>query len=498
MQRRWLRWKLYFGLLVFMIVIMGGLIVWGAGLVGGSGVLGSGTITLLIVMPIIYLVIPFVIMHRQFKRHRRVMGLVPNSGGRLCPICLVTVNPGEDDKLLCEQCGRSAETALLAEYWENFAMDSGAAAVWYATYKAQGAGGWSRWRAFQKRKIAENPYYAIIYFVVIFVLAGMVLSLFRSQSLIAGAFQYLYMMFIMSGFLLIGFGQMKRKGRSARCSECEYMSPPLGGLPEVCPECGADWSQVGGLVKGERIRTTKHVVAGVTCIAIGAMLMFTPFFGATWKYSLLPTSSLIKNITNTGGFTYDEWIVLNTRTLSPTQSLNLATGLLDKRVSRGHFSNDADDWFVARITAGTLPADLVDRYYLEYLELRIDAPSSAIVGRRISIGFESSYRQGNAFVNPGPSTIFGEIMTDERPIEGTRAERVVAGVSMDATNVPSFELLVDEVGDIRITRDVWIVFAPLNAFSGKVVWQSDGTPLIPPGLAWSRQITLEHVIEVGE
>ena len=106
-------------------------------------------------------------------------------------------------------------------------------------------------------------------------------------------------------------------------------------------------------------------------------------------------------------------IVLNTRTLSPTQSLNLATGLLDKRVSRGHFSNDADDWFVARITAGTLPADLVDRYYLEYLELRIDAPSSAIVGRRISIGFESSYRQGNAFVNPGPSTIFGEIMTED-------------------------------------------------------------------------------------
>lgn len=449
----------------------------------------------LIGMMLFIIVMPLVVLKRQLSKNRRVMERLPSSSGRLCPICIEELNRGEDGTLTCAQCGRFTDSIALEEYWENYAMDSGAAVVWRSAYKAQGARGWSRWHATLKRKFAENPLYAIFWMVGVFAVGGVVFSWFNSESLIAGVFRFLHMMFLMGGMFLIGFGQMKRKGRAARCSACEYRCPPQGDLPAVCPECGADWNRAGGLVKGERIRTKEHMIAGVVCIVIGAGIMFNPFFGTSWKYTFLPTNSLIKEAVKIW-YRDDVWIELGTRTLSTEQHDTLVRGLLDMRLSEGSASNGGGAWLDTQVTANALTTELLARYYEESFRLDLDGPTTARLRESISISMTSETRTIKTLAGLDLFVFLGDYFVNGRRIKDSRFKRVTY-VSIVNSRETSLSWIVVGTDDFTITREVWVAINP-TSLQGQIQWQADGTPVIPTGVTWSRKITLEHVIEVVE
>ncbi|MCH7545146.1 MAG: hypothetical protein IID30_01925 [Planctomycetes bacterium] len=230
---------------------------------------------------------------------------------------------------------------------------------------------------------------------------------------------------------------------------------------------------------------------------LGAVLMFSPLANMNWKYRLLPTNSLIAQTTGTGGFTYDEWNVLRLRTLSREQVLTLSQGLLDKRVRKGYTSTDADNWLVAQIKLGSWPNDLVERYYLENIEFSLEGSIQARIGATVRVELNSVYRHTSSSASDTPFVFIGDFRVNGVSVPDTRAKSVIAALSMNHYDV-ALELEIPPGEEVRVQLDIWLVFAPFNSLNGTIIWQEDGTPLIPPGVAWDRKITLEHVIEVTE
>ena len=494
------RQKLYYGMLaatLIMYIVLVGLVYFGFRLIGDAGSSLTGIRNASMGVILVLVLFSIIVGVYQLRRHRRLMVSVPEANGNCCPFCHRNMKSAGDDRLACGSCKKEEPTEVIHDYWTMYALDMIEAAHWMKESKSRDWKGMRGSLARFRKKITGSPFFGVLYFFSLLAVLSVGLSYFTSQSFLAVFIGYFPLMLIMAGILQTGIGRSRRKGATSHCSACEYQCPPSGPCPECCPECGADWQAAGAIIKGLRTRTPKKMLAGITMMLLGAVLMFSPLANMNWKYRLLPTNSLIAQTTGTGGFTYDEWNVLRLRTLSREQVLTLSQGLLDKRVRKGYASTDADNWLVAQIKLGSWPNDLVERYYLENIEFSLEGSIQARIGATVRVELNSVYRHTSSSGSDTPFVFIGDFRVNGVSVPDTRAKSVIAALSMNHYDV-ALELEIPPGEEVRVQLDIWLVFAPFNSLNGTIIWQEDGTPLIPPGVAWDRKITLEHVIEVTE
>ena len=174
----------------------------------------------------------------------------------------------------------------------------------------------------------------------------------------------------------------KRRGKTVRCAACEYDLSGIqieGGGPDPharCPECGGDLGKRGGTVLGEKVWSRGAIVIAVLLlIPILATFIVPAFAGynAINKVTarILPTGSLIRQISCTKGFRMDEWAELRTRTLTPEQCDTLAAGLLTRDALQLHAWSDEAKWLVAEFAAGRLSPESHRKVLARYVDIEL-------------------------------------------------------------------------------------------------------------------------------
>ncbi|MCH7603112.1 MAG: hypothetical protein IIB54_10120 [Planctomycetes bacterium] len=192
----------------------------------------------------------------------------------------------------------------------------------------------------------------------------------------------------------------------------------------------------------------------------------------------------------------DVWVYQMTA-LTPQQELQLAKCLLDRRLRFGDMSSLGGGWLYSKMTAGSIPEDLVERFYSEELDVELTSPAQAKVGEDVVVEMRTVNRNSFAAGVPDCHVYLGDYAVNGRVIPDSRAKNSWA-VAMLATNGKKFGItLTPELpGTTRITREIWVVFYTQIQY-GPIVWEADGSPNLPGApIVWSRKITLRHDIEV--
>jgi hypothetical protein len=338
-------------------------------------------------------------------------------------------------------------------------------------------------------------------------------------SLLAGMLKAAPMTVFFLGFGVASLA-VRKVGDEVSCAKCGYaMDAEIQAIddPEQrCSECGAFWKRPGGFVRGRKQILKWPIAVAAILLVCGVGLMFSPFYrglGAR-QFALLPTSSLIREVTATGSFTYDEWAVLSNRTLSQKQKLKLAEGLLAKRSKRQYLGNDEEAWFEAAVLNGELPRDIVERYFRGMLEVWIDAPDNATLGRPLSIGLGSDHR--GSLRTPSRTTLKVYVIFAGFRVNGGELQEAATGpahgisygrvrrawgklertITQGGTKPPELDIQPAAAGPLLISAEYWLVVAPPNAFANTSLWQPDGQPQIPPSAAWAERIIIDKTITI--
>lgn len=350
----------------------------------------------------------------------------------------------------------------------------------------------------------------IAFNAIIWLGAGIVFGLVSGSSVIAGALSFVHMFLIMAGFSVLTFGWRNRKGSTIHCAACQYQRTPQANAatPSRCPECGANWNAMNGTICGETKRDPRLIVSGVILMLVGFGSIFGQFRFGHWQLQVLPTNALIHEVARAPrGFTRDEWIELNSRTLTPSQTLTLAEALLDKRLRKASFSADADNWLTAQIAADSLPKPLIERYYREALEIWIIAPKKVTLNESITLAIGTRLRF-TASTNAKPVALIAGFFVGDELKQCCRQDQGIAGIMLGQQrlhvggrdvgpgNGPTITIQPDRTGPLRVQLELWLAHLPAPGTVNPIVWQADGTPATPPGAVWMEHRKIEQVIEV--
>ncbi|MFM9995385.1 MAG: hypothetical protein ACKVU4_06240 [Phycisphaerales bacterium] len=346
-------------------------------------------------------------------------------------------------------------------------------------------------------------------------------------SYLAAFLQHAPMVCSLIGIGLIG-AAFVRSGSEPRCAACGY---DVSGAPQPadpgdrCPECGTEFRVPGGTVVGERRVHRGLVVMGVVLVAGQfvwyATLARSPSAMMGWYTPYLPTGSLIREVTGAPrGFTRDEWAELNTRTLTPDDEVRLARGLIELRARQHYMDPAAETWLDAYAKSGGMPADLLERFCAEWLDLWLVAPARVRVGESVTIGLAGDYR-GNIGAAGGGAALVARIVFEgfrvgDDPEPQARAVTSIHGMRLMSTEIlndrmrgstrsrpdalgdrsPQLTVTPNVQGTLRIRAAVWIIVNPQASGLNPVVWNDDGTPVLPADAVWTKRVELERTIEV--
>jgi len=448
------------------------------------------------------------------RRERRVARLVPAHDGLVCPKC-VAVIPAAECPARCPRCRRAYTVAELCVYWEQYALAAGS--VSRSTHARQ-AGVPTALDARRRTALARAGFLLVPVAFVLIPLIWLRLSVLGSLRHNAS----LILMFLgLGGGFALCMRYRRRTGDSKHCAACDYQQAPTGGNPPHCPECGAEWSAPGGVVHGRRTGQPWMLGCGVALVLVGAAAGLVPLTQHKFDplLGLMPTNALISDIVNSRSFTREQWTELKSRTLTPTQELRLAEGLLDRRVRTGHLSGDDHTWLEQALAAGRLPESIRQRYYDEMFVAWLDAPSQVRRGQPFHVALGSDARNADSPLGAEALVFFsGFFIGDDATPQARRVQPGLASL-LDTTPfgmqpeeaarlpeerrqpahpeyIPLAQLAAQHAGPLRVRMLLWFVVAPAGTQSLRIQWQDDLTPVMPPNVVYSRRIELERVIEV--
>ncbi|MGD8452537.1 MAG: hypothetical protein PVJ57_12020 [Phycisphaerae bacterium] len=498
LQRRIRRlWLGYIGRVLGAIVPVG-IFVWGITWKGGAlaAACRDELLFLLVATGVVVPAIIFAQLGRRLHIARTVLREVPKHDGYICPRCRRPV-PEDVPAGKCPKCRRPYVRADLPSYWLNYVFTPLRLAPPLLP---------PVWNQRLQRLLAilrEHILVTVALCVALFTVAFLLMHWLGGVSLTGLLFLYgpmlLAVVFLCTGLIYLN-RYRRRTGNSRHCVACGYQQAPSGLNPRRCPECGMDWSLPGGMIIGKPSRQPHHLWLAVAFLAAAALpmilMMLSPASVRGLVLRTLPTGALINDAVADDGFTRAEWSELLGRRLSPEQRRQLAVGLLDKRLEQDYLDMVQGGWLWGQVSASLLPPDVTERYYGEMLDVRIDAPATAVVGEPLHVHLSSTYRRSRTPFGLDPAVYFGGFFFGDDPAplgqreRGEHAKFVASGLSrIQASITPT------QPGPLRVRAVLYFAVGPnLTAWKGE--WHDDETATLPSAATWSRRIELEKTIDV--
>jgi hypothetical protein len=281
-----------------------------------------------------------------------------------------------------------------------------------------------------------------------------------------------------------------RSGSSPRCAACEY---DLSGIESTndprCPECGSHTARPGAVVTGQPVwhRGRLALLFVLTLPFLVSVLL--PFLTTSSFQSqvsrIIPTDSLIKHVSDAGGFTIHQWDILRARTLTPEQRDRLALGLLRRSALQLHAWGDEAKWLIAEAAANRLSPQAQIAVLERFLSPSIE-PISPPAPAPVVLAADDMQAWGLAacFPNWSFSAIVGPIRTpsDTRPASSF-AIPIDPGPLAAPPNgnyrTPPGPRIIPQTFARGETFTVWFVATPTPFPTAEIIW-TDGKPTLPP------------------
>ncbi|MCZ6835418.1 MAG: hypothetical protein O7G85_06550 [Planctomycetota bacterium] len=466
---------------------------------------------------VLWAVVFYLLAHWAVRRYghgrNRLLQKIIDSKSSLCPICLCGMTDSGSNGYECSTCHRVTTRSALSRYFQDLGFDGYAAKHWLRDYKAEKKDAKELIDRQAARLLSDDLFISVSYMLVCWlislaVLAGILKFLFVENfliSMIESVFPLGRLAFVLTGATLLINGFVLRKGQSLHCIYCEYQKAPSGPELVRCPECGAFWNVVGAFVKGVKTGTPSHFVVGLFLVIIGWGFSFNPLSGSSWRFKFMSTNSLIDStvelrILVNSRILVDVWDELRSRSLSSEQYYSLAEGLLDLRVLHGGTFGQGGVWLDIQVMENDLSDDLLTRYYEESLVLELTGPDQSLFGESVEIGLLAERRSIYTLSGLYHHIVLGDFFVNEQGVPNSRVSEAILPFQLtDTEHVQDTRLLLtlEDHDSVTIRREVWIIIDS-DISIDVIVWQADGSPLLPQGVVWSKKITLEHTIEISD
>ena len=310
---------------------------------------------------------------------------------------------------------------------------------------------------------------------------------------------------IIAGSAVFGHTIFQRVGDSRHCADCDYEVPPTGPIPPRCPECGNHWTRRTGLgmVQGRKAPLPwRRMGLGLALVLLGLSSIGLRLPGWNGLLRIVPDALLIETVVSPkSGFVTNEWAEINRRatTLTREQKIELAAGLLDRRLESHYLDNNAALWLETQIAAGALPAELVGRCYDEMVDLRLAGRETVREGQPLDVRLEATNAHHGGIGRLDAVVAFGGFHVDDSPTPHGRENLVYPNLLDDPRYEIELKGRARQPGPVRVRAEAWIVIAPAGSPAlqlSNLTWNPDGSPNLPAGAAWTKKVVLEKTVTV--
>lgn len=294
--------------------------------------------------------------------------------------------------------------------------------------------------------------------------------------------------------IMLATDARRRRGTTPRCAACDY---DLSGAatddapPDArCPECGSLWNRSGMTVRGERVWSGR--LFALAALLTLPFIAFTLIPLATGRFyttravvAILPTGSLIEEVSRSRSFRNDAWAELAGRTLSATQHARLVRQLLERDALSLHAWSDEAKWLIAESAAGRMPPEeqglMLRRFVGLKLQRQLSGPRDEwTVMREGAWGLAGAFNGWTLFaavgeVKDASGATVQPPASDEIPLDLAK----LAAPPTNYTNyaVPAWPGVWRGSG---VSATVWLIAEPGARAAGPIEWLN-GAPKVEPG-----------------
>lgn len=318
----------------------------------------------------LFLLVPLLVLAKHYRTERAILRLVPTHDGLICPRCRRAL-----EAMRCRCCSTNHVAQTVRDYWEQYP---------YGPSERQRPG----------RRVVMA---VVVAAVAVF---GLWLVLMRGSPVVA-LVRCAPFLVAVAGIMLLRHSIRRRADNSRYCGKCGYER--VGEAGPRCSECGSDWTQPGGLVRGGRAGLASAVMwMGVALVlAYVAVPLVKTVMGDRLVRSMTPTWYVFEQVeanqrrgAGSGelwgelaarpldaarreklvellvaeilaaprGSGSTEWNAVRSFSMTADQELRLFEGLVQKQDRLGQLSLDDRRWLAEMIEAGTIPDELAKRY----------------------------------------------------------------------------------------------------------------------------------------